>query len=598
MIPRETKRGNSFKGAGLYYLHDKNAQTKERVAFTHTENLPSDDPELGLRVMAHTSMSADDLKRQAGVARSGRKASKPVYCFSLSWHPEEKPTQEHMIETGRSALAALGLQEHETVMVAHNDEAYSHLHLIVNLVNPEHGKMHTLQYSRRRLSTWAEAYEREHSQKIYCEQRVANNKRRQQGEYVKYEDPELDQKAIITKLYQSSDNGQALQSALAEAGFTICQGKRIVLLDQAGEIHSLARQLEGVREKDVRGFLAGLALPDVDEVRQRQEEERRKDEATKQAAHETPTGREEGQADAQEGRSTAGDAGAPAPATPPPSQRRTPHYSVLNRLQNQQRDELLEFSWETASAARSQLARELNRLYGQDEGRLKNGIALLLQTQRERGRLSEEEADRLDTLQHDLARLEARQRAAEQSLNDRLKAQEDAIKARHGQERDAVYNGDSLPQTEREKQFAKAAGTPLNVSHDREAPAADPARDAFLDRLQARPKRGLTQEWRSSQDRLTRAEVTPAFAQAAAEHTPDEVALESFLDRLDEGKAHEYAPVSPASTSQVEDEYATSLSAEFDAASGEGYSESAGRDAFLDRMGGGGLEQGLSLGQG
>ena len=123
MIPREAKRGNSFKGAGMYYLHDKNAQTKERVAFTQTENLPSDDPELGLRVMAHTALSADDLKRQAGVARSGRKASKPVYCFSLSWHPEEQPTQEHMIETGRSALAALGLQEHETVIVAHNDEA-------------------------------------------------------------------------------------------------------------------------------------------------------------------------------------------------------------------------------------------------------------------------------------------------------------------------------------------------------------------------------------------------------------------------------------------------------------------------------------------
>lgn len=593
MIPREAKRGASFQGAGLYYLHDKNAQTKERVAFTHTENLPTDDAEFGLYVMATTATSADELKRQAGVARSGRKASKQVYCFSLSWHPEETPDREHMIETGRSALAALGLQEHETVMVAHNDEAYSHLHLIVNLVNPEHGKMHTLQYSRRRLSTWAEAYEREHSQKIYCEQRVANNKRREQGEYVKYEDPELDQKTLVTKLYQAADNGKALQAALAEAGLTLAKGRRLVVVDKDGDIHSLSRQVEGVGQGALRKFLAGVELPDVDEVRRRQEEEQRKQETQQRAVRPPETPNAKARSDQQDGQDGRGEAGDTRAQAAPGKRRFTPHYSILNSMQNRQRDELLNFSWETASAAQSQLACELGRLHGEDARRLQTGIALLLQTQRERGRLSAEEADRLDTLRHDLAQLEARQHAAERALHERLRAQEEALKTRHAQERAAVYRGESLPKTANEKAFERAAAAPSTPPpvHD------DPARNAFLDRLEQDQQRSLAHEWRASQAQTSGRELTPAFAAAATNGTTEDEDRDAFLDRLqDPARAHEVAPSPSSSAPEVEDEYATSLSAEFDAAGGAGYGADAARDAFLDRMGGPGLGQGMSLG--
>jgi hypothetical protein len=233
MIPREAKRGRSFLGAGLYYLHDKEAQTSERVAFTHTENLPTDNPDTALRVMASTAMDAPALKRAAGVTRAGGRSEKPVYCFSLSWHPEEQPKKWDMVAAGRQALATLGLQEHETLMVAHRDEAHPHLHLIVNVINPNDGRASSLKFSRRRLSEWAESYEREHG-KIYCQQRVDNNERRKNKEHVRYKDPELEQKAVITKLYHAADNCQAFQAALSEAGYQLAQGKRLVLIDQGG----------------------------------------------------------------------------------------------------------------------------------------------------------------------------------------------------------------------------------------------------------------------------------------------------------------------------------------------------------------------------
>ena len=182
MIGRDTGGGSSFKGAGLYYLHDRNADTDERVAFTHTENLLTGSAEKSLKVMAWTAMHQADLKLAAGIKTTGRKLEKPVQTFVLSWAPGEEPDHAHMIETARSAMEALGLGEHEALYVGHDDTDKRHVHIIVNRVHPGHGKAATLSKSRLALSKWAESYEREHG--IHCTQRIENNARRAGGDRV------------------------------------------------------------------------------------------------------------------------------------------------------------------------------------------------------------------------------------------------------------------------------------------------------------------------------------------------------------------------------------------------------------------------------
>lgn len=182
MIGRDTGGGSSFKGAGLYYLHDRNADTDERVAFTHTENLVTDNPETAMKVMAWTAMHQADLKTAAGVKATGRKLEKPVHTFMLSWAPGEQPDHEHMIETAKGAMDALGLADHEAVFIGHDDTDKAHVHIIVNRVHPDHGKAAKLSKTRLTLSKWAEAYEKEHG--IHCHRRIENNKRRAQGDRV------------------------------------------------------------------------------------------------------------------------------------------------------------------------------------------------------------------------------------------------------------------------------------------------------------------------------------------------------------------------------------------------------------------------------
>ena len=184
MIAKLAKRGASFKGAGNYYLHDKDAQTSERVAWTETVNLRTHDPERALRVMAGTAMDREAIKEAAGIKASGRSSDKVVQTYSLSWHPDEQPSKAEMLAAARESLKVLGIEDRQALIVCHNDEPHPHIHVIVNRVSPADGRLSSTSQEKLKLSRWAEDWERRHG-KIFCEQRVANNAERDQGSFVK-----------------------------------------------------------------------------------------------------------------------------------------------------------------------------------------------------------------------------------------------------------------------------------------------------------------------------------------------------------------------------------------------------------------------------
>ena len=151
------------------------------MAWSEVVNLPTQDPDRAWRMMAHTAMCQFALKAAAGVKATGRKLTKPVLAYSLSWHPDEKPTRAEQTEAARATLSALGLGEHQALIVAHDDTPHAHVHVLVNRVHPVNGIAATLSNSKRKLSEWAQAYE-EGRGRIFCETRVENNARRQRSE--------------------------------------------------------------------------------------------------------------------------------------------------------------------------------------------------------------------------------------------------------------------------------------------------------------------------------------------------------------------------------------------------------------------------------
>lgn len=176
MVPRLHKRGMSFKGVCTYVLSDADKKkTADRVLWTDTLNLEAS-PGEAWRQMHATWQDRVRLKRTAGVDLRGRDNTKPVLHMTLSWHPADGPTPEHMKEASLSALKAIGLDGHQVLMAAHDDKKHPHIHLIINTVDPKTGRTAPMKYTKERLSRWAEAYEKEHGLRI--EQRVENNERR------------------------------------------------------------------------------------------------------------------------------------------------------------------------------------------------------------------------------------------------------------------------------------------------------------------------------------------------------------------------------------------------------------------------------------
>ncbi len=180
MVPKLHARGTSFKGASAYLFHDKNrAKTSERVAWAEALNCWSERPDDAWFEMWDTWKERHALKREAGIPPGGRDNRNPVLHFSLSWHPDEKPTAERMKIAAREALKVLGLDEHQAVILAHNDEPHPHVHVLVNTVHRFTGQTAKMTYSKEALSRWAEDFERD-AGTIRCEERVKNNERRRE----------------------------------------------------------------------------------------------------------------------------------------------------------------------------------------------------------------------------------------------------------------------------------------------------------------------------------------------------------------------------------------------------------------------------------
>jgi Relaxase/Mobilisation nuclease domain len=183
MIIRIQASGGSFRGAGAYYLHDKAAdasidkalkpQSAERVWFTETRNCMNQDPFRALDEMWGVAADQQYLKMQAGVSRGGRVCEDAVKTIAMSWHKDDAPSPEHMIESADKFLKHMGWDGHQAVYAGHNDTDHRHVHIILNRVNPDNGRTLDDYREQKRAQEWALQYEREHGQ-VRCDLREAN----------------------------------------------------------------------------------------------------------------------------------------------------------------------------------------------------------------------------------------------------------------------------------------------------------------------------------------------------------------------------------------------------------------------------------------
>lgn len=169
-----------------------------RVEWTDVRNLATRDVRKAARQMAATAQYAGELKRLAGGSQAGRPLAKPVYHYTLSWAKDERPDRAEMSRAVDESLKALGMEDRQAFVVAHNDTGHPHVHVVVNRVSAEDGRAASRGNDRLRLSRWAERWERGHGG-IRCARRVEHNRRRAGGELV------IDHTAVADARFRRGD---------------------------------------------------------------------------------------------------------------------------------------------------------------------------------------------------------------------------------------------------------------------------------------------------------------------------------------------------------------------------------------------------------
>jgi hypothetical protein len=119
--------GRTFRAIATYLALGRSGDEPERVGWSASRNLPTDDPQLAARFMRAT-------------AEQNVRVEKPVYHFAISFDPTDPVDRATLERVADRVLDRLGLREHEAILVAHRDREHAHVHVLVNRVHPVTGR--------------------------------------------------------------------------------------------------------------------------------------------------------------------------------------------------------------------------------------------------------------------------------------------------------------------------------------------------------------------------------------------------------------------------------------------------------------------------
>ena len=273
MIPVATI-GTSFRGCIRYMAHDKRPEnardrpTSERVAWTLTRNLPTDDVDKAWRIMAFTAEHQKEIKAAAGERLSGQRCRKPVYSLTLAWDPSQNPSKDEMLRAAAGALKTLKMEDRQAVIFCHTDEPQPHIHIVINRVCHLTGRAADIKRDWIKLSRWAERYERETGH-ILCELRVNHNARRDQGEYVKNDNLTRREYEIVRLYMHKSPDLIRTERSLQQSADRVQHQARLLRRRQRFEAEleelygtareKVARQIAHLEvQRDLKGLFAAI----------------------------------------------------------------------------------------------------------------------------------------------------------------------------------------------------------------------------------------------------------------------------------------------------------------------------------------------------
>jgi len=267
-------RGNPAGNVAFWSKHLQNDEKNERAEVKEIRGLNADNLQDALWEMKYV---ADGSKSQGNF----------MYQANINPYANEHLTPEQWREAVDTLEKNLGLEDHQRVVVEHVKNGRQHYHVIWNRVDVDTMKVADMG-GNYRIHERTQA-ELEAKFELTPTPTPATPDRKAAPELWEIRAAErsgidpAQVKAEMSELWRTTDSGKAFAAAVEERGYKLAQGDRrdFVIVDHAGDVHSLGRRLEGVKAAAVRERMA-----DVDRSELLTVEEARADQRARYAGQE------------------------------------------------------------------------------------------------------------------------------------------------------------------------------------------------------------------------------------------------------------------------------------------------------------------------
>lgn len=205
---------------------------------------------------------------------TGQRGTKGLYHAQISPAIGYDMNEDQWRDCAKVLGQELGLEGQPHALVLHEKEGRIHAHVVWQRTDPDSltlisdsNNYAAHERAARQLENMFghERIEGPHTGKIKDDKSYSAAEL-EQGERASLSPAE--RKAQLTDLWKRSDSGQAFTAALNENGYVLARGDKrgMVIVDEHGEVHSLARQINGVKTKEIEQRLDHIdksKLPNV-----------------------------------------------------------------------------------------------------------------------------------------------------------------------------------------------------------------------------------------------------------------------------------------------------------------------------------------------
>lgn len=226
-----------------------------------------------------------DWQFLAGATRG----TKGLYHANIDPHAAYPMTEDQWRRAADILEKELGLEGHPRTIVLHEKKGRQHIHVVWQRTNIDTLTLASDSWNYRAHEKASARMEEEFGHEPVPGKHAKRDRKRQadppsaafdHGEWQEAERSGVDPRArkdAVTALYTQSDSGKAFQAALESDGYLLAKGDRrdFVIVDQRAAVHSLGRQVRGVKAKELRAFMADIdreALPSVEQAKALQRE--------------------------------------------------------------------------------------------------------------------------------------------------------------------------------------------------------------------------------------------------------------------------------------------------------------------------------------